>query len=78
MRDGPTLDQKGNFRGVVLRLGVVFWVPVHFHGWQMFDGIAICILRIGSHSLFVRGEDVCNCPSVDAISFEARLRLNAR
>jgi hypothetical protein len=78
MWDRTTLDQEGNFRGIELRLGVVFWVPVHFHGWQMLDGIVVCILRIAFHSLLVGGEDVCDCPTVDAISSEARLRLKVR
>jgi hypothetical protein len=47
------LDQESDLRGIELSLGVVFGVPVDFDGWQMLDGIVICIFRNLSDGLFV-------------------------
>jgi hypothetical protein len=46
----------------------------------MLNGIVICIFRIVFDGLFVRREEICDCPSVgvDAVSFLARLQLKAR
>ena len=53
MRNRAGLDQESDLRGIELGLGVVFGVPVDFDGWQMLDGIVVCIFRNLSDGLFV-------------------------